>query len=370
MLRSITLALTRTSASLLCLKLLEFTVNKGSEIADLKTTTHSILRRLRDTELGLLLKALESRGGDVSSCVYFPYGEKVCKRVVHEPHVVLYRTFREPNVQSSNELKPLAICSRRDSTGKRVCINPHHYSEIIQIQSPTPELQQNLSPKPHTKQDESSGFGSNFTETQSTDCSSKKQPNLPLSISELFESTSEWPSAWCVVAYWELNECIGPFYHGHQDVINIYETLPKPKGFCLAGLDRNQNVSDGTKRARNHVGFGLQLSREEDGIWIYNRSEYAVFANGTTFPYVTTTPSASQNITVTKVPPGFSLKIYDYNHSPATCRTFEGPQSWKVPESVRISFAKGWGNTSSASYRRPVVTSCPCWLEIHFTVSR
>ncbi|EDO39628.1 predicted protein, partial [Nematostella vectensis] len=324
-----------------------------------KTTTHSILRRLRDTELGLLLKALESRGGDVSSCVYFPYGEKVCKRVVHEPHVVLYRTFREPNVQSSNELKPLAICSRRDSTGKRVCINPHHYSEIIQIRKCKCLLKVNNS---YNKFGCLYGHVLAHAKSYCSDCFF-----LPL---ELFESTSEWPSAWCVVAYWELNECIGPFYHGHQDVINIYETLPKPKGFCLAGLDRNQNVSDGTKRARNHVGFGLQLSREEDGIWIYNRSEYAVFANGTTFPYVTTTPSASQNITVTKVPPGFSLKIYDYNHSPATCRTFEGPQSWKVPESVRISFAKGWGNTSSASYRRPVVTSCPCWLEIHFTVSR
>jgi hypothetical protein len=113
--------------------LLKYTVLNGDKIAELKDTAHSILKRLKVCELGLLLQALESRGGDVSSCVFYPCGDRLGKRIIHEPQVILYRTFRQPGIQSASELKPLAVCSRRDVTSKDVCINPYHYSTVVQI---------------------------------------------------------------------------------------------------------------------------------------------------------------------------------------------------------------------------------------------
>lgn len=113
--------------------LLKFCVLNGDKIAELKDTAHSILKRLKVCELGFLLQALESRGGDVSSCVFYPCDDRIGKRIIHEPHLIVYRTFRQPGIQSVSELKHLAVCSRHDVTNEKICINPYHYSAVVQI---------------------------------------------------------------------------------------------------------------------------------------------------------------------------------------------------------------------------------------------
>lgn len=126
---------------------------------------------------------------------------------------------------------------------------------------------------------------------------------------------------------------------------------------------------------RAQIGYGLRLTREEDGIWIYNRSGCDLFANGPTLTYSNEKCPGGKtrhNILVHKVPPGYSLKVYDYNNlTGEVCRAVDsaGVRCYH-PESVRISFKKGWGVTSSAQYCRPLVTSCPCWIEVHLFVSR
>lgn len=185
---------------------------------------------------------------------------------------------------------------------------------------------------------------------------------------------NEWPKrCWCCVAYWEHNDRIGPLYHQyqHHNILNIFESLPvssKARGMCLATLYRDSSASDTTKRVRNHIGFGLQLSREEDGIWMYNRSDFSLFANGPTLSERNSEFTCRHNTIVHKIPPGYSLKLYDYTESPRTCQSYGDDAERSVPHSVRVSFAKGWGNTSATSYRRQFVTSCPCWVEIHFFV--
>ena len=181
---------------------------------------------------------------------------------------------------------------------------------------------------------------------------------------------------WCSIAYWEQNERIGPTFEGTSDVINVFETLPaEPTGFCLAELNRRSDVSEGTKRVREQIGYGLQLTREGDGIWIYNRSDYSLFANGPTLTYSNENSPGGKlrhNIVVHKIPPGYSLKVYDYKLSSQVCRAVDsaGVRCYH-PDSVRISFKKGWGATSSSKkYCRPLVTSCPCWIEIHLSVAR
>merc|ERR1711981_336842 len=79
--------------------------------------------------------------------------------------------------------------------------------------------------------------------------------------------------------------------------------------------------------------------------------------------------------TVHKIPPGYSMKVFDYNKSniyenarrrlskAARQSNFEGPFD---PHALRISFAKGWGNNQG--YSRADITCCPCWIEVHLVV--
>jgi len=185
-------------------------------------------------------------------------------------------------------------------------------------------------------------------------------------LTEYIPKFKDWPKrSWCCIAYWEHNERVGPLYYESEDILNVFETLPvlKAKGLCLATLNKPSRVENVIKRVRHHIGYGLQLSREHDGVWMYNRSDYALFANGPTLSERTSDGTCRQNVLVHKVPPGYSLRLWDYNSSHLSTHRHHS-----APRSVRVSFAKGWGNTASSSYRRQFVTSCPCWIEIHFFV--
>ena len=134
-------------------------------------------------------------------------------------------------------------------------------------------------------------------------------------------------------------------------------------------------------------GILLNHSRE-NGVWVYNRTETAIFVNSPTLEAprlpttgssrgcggvggnstaATTSPSANP-FTVIKVLPGYSIQVFDYSKSnlyerlrERHCQILDGPFD---PHSVRISFVKGWGS----NYSRQVVTNCPCWLEILLTI--
>lgn len=109
--------------------LLKYSVLNIDKIAELQQTVHSILKRLKACELESLLRALESRGGDVSKCVFVPSG---VERIT-DPEVTLYQIFRQPSIASANDLKPLAVCSHRDGKRTKVCVNPYHYSLLLHL---------------------------------------------------------------------------------------------------------------------------------------------------------------------------------------------------------------------------------------------
>ena len=131
---------------------------------------------------------------------------------------------------------------------------------------------------------------------------------------------------------------------------------------CLGVLQQHTNT-ESVRRTREKIGPGVVLSKESDGVWAYNRSHFAIFVNSPTLDI-----PDSQMTVVIKVPPGYSIKIFDYERSEALQRTrdpqyLDGPYD---PNAVRISFAKGWGPT----YSRQFITSCPCWLEVLLSVNR
>uniref|UniRef100_A0A4W2ESN2 SMAD family member 6 n=2 Tax=Bos TaxID=9903 RepID=A0A4W2ESN2_BOBOX len=164
------------------------------------------------------------------------------------------------------------------------------------------------------------------------------------------------PSHWCSVAYWEHRTRVGRLYAVYDQAVSIFYDLPQGSGFCLGQLNLEQR-SESVRRTRSKIGFGILLSKEPDGVWAYNRGEHPIFVNSPTLD-----APGGRALVVRKVPPGYSIKVFDFErsgllqHGPEPDAA-DGPYD---PNSVRISFAKGWG----PCYSRQFITSCPCWLEI------
>lgn len=147
---------------------------------------------------------------------------------------------------------------------------------------------------------------------------------------------------------------MGRLYAVHEVSVNVFGELPRGSGFCLGQLPAAHR-SRAVRRARGKIGRGLVLSREPGGVWAYNRSEHPIFVSSPTLG-----PPGARGLTVLKVLPGYSAKVFDYERA-------GGVGGWRLPSegpcdphSVRISFAKGWG----PCYSRQFITSCPCWLEV------
>lgn len=147
----------------------------------------------------------------------------------------------------------------------------------------------------------------------------------------------------------------------------------------------------------------MLLCKEADGVWMYNRSDNAVFVNSPTLD-PPGPAGAPRTLLVYKVPPSYAIRVFDYERSAAyqllqqQCNNVteshvsvatpppppllhdEYPSAkWTDadadatsafsevysdgpfdPNALRISFAKGWG----PKYSRQFITSCPCWVEV------
>ncbi|CAJ0968881.1 unnamed protein product [Ranitomeya imitator] len=182
-------------------------------------------------------------------------------------------------------------------------------------------------------------------------------PENVLSLDTSLSLDSSKQGHWCSVAYWEHRTRVGRLYAVCQPSVSIFYDLPQGSGFCLGQLNL-ENRSEAASRTRGKIGLGIVLSKEPDGVWAYNRSDHPIFVNSPTLDSPT-----CRTLIVRKVMPGYSLKVFDYKkscilqHLPAPPEYADGPYD---PNSIRISFAKGWG----PCYSRQMITSCPCWLEV------
>lgn len=299
-----------------------------------------LLKRLKENELEMLVTAVESGGDEVSTCVLLP------RDFVDEPHLRCCQTWRWPDLRQPCELKQLPLCdSAKDPY--YVCCNPYHYSRLCKPESPPPPYcrfaRERLKPEDRAPS-ENSGFGGG----------SPHQLELRDSLTTNGEGEN-CSREWCRLAYWELSTRVGRQYAVETAVVNVFWNIPHGDGLCLATLAQHSfSPPDTVKRAREKIGRGLTLSLEPDGVWAYNRSESPMFVNSPALD-----DPDSRTLLVYRVPPGHCLNIFVPG---APMRPWDPyPPSGPIDRnSVRISFAKGWG----PKYSRQEVTACPTWLEV------
>ncbi|XP_006831573.1 PREDICTED: mothers against decapentaplegic homolog 6 [Chrysochloris asiatica] len=321
---------------------------------ELKTVTYSLLKRLKERSLDTLLEAVESRGGVPGGCVLVPRTDLRLGGQPAPPQLLLGRLFRWPDLQHAVELKPLCGCHSFAATadGPTVCCNPYHFSRLCGPESPPPPYSR-LSPCDEYKPLDLSDSTLSYTEMETTNA----LITAPGELSDASMSPDATKlSHWCSVAYWEHRTRVGRLYAVYDQAVSIFYDLPQGSGFCLGQLNLEQR-SESVRRTRSKIGFGILLSKEPDGVWTYNRGEHPIFVNSPTLD-----APGGRALVVRKVPPGYSIKVFDFErsgllqHGPEPDAA-DGPYD---PNSVRISFAKGWG----PCYSRQFITSCPCWLEI------
>ncbi|NXG64193.1 SMAD6 protein, partial [Hemiprocne comata] len=269
------------------------------------------------------------------------------------PQVLLCRLYRWPDLRQPHELKHLCYCAGgRGGCGDTaaLCCNPHHFSRLA---APG---ECHRTPRAHPPSDlcspglpqGSEGGSGELRGSTGADRSALPPPDTSLSRSTVKDGY------WCKLAYWEHRTRVGRLYAVHEASVNVFCELPRGSGFCLGQLPAAHR-SRAVRRARGKIGRGLLLSRELGGVWAYNLSEHPIFVNSPTLG-----PPGTRGLTVLKVLPGYSAKVFDYERVGGVCGgrlPGEGPCD---PHSVRISFAKGWG----PCYSRQFITSCPCWLEV------
>ncbi|XP_030043050.1 mothers against decapentaplegic homolog 6 [Microcaecilia unicolor] len=320
--------------------------NPEESLSTSKLTAHSLFRRLKDEQLQVLAEVVQSKGARDSSCILVPQPKQALA-----PQLVLCRLYRWPDLRHTQELKRLCYCEafwRRGSEGSSLCCNPYHFSRLCTPESPPPPYRKVASldyPRPD--------LGKRIYAQESAELSNCNNSSRDWHDTTLSRTTVK-DGYWCKLAYWEHRTRVGCLYAVHESSVNIFGDLPQGSGFCLGQLS-SEHCSEAVRRTRGKIGQGLLLSLEKDGIWAYNRSEHPIFVNSPTLA-----PPGSRTLSVHKVLPGYSMKIFDCE-SPVIVGSLSvfGDGPWD-PNSIRISFAKGWG----PRYSRQFITSCPCWLEI------
>ncbi|KAM8792689.1 mothers against decapentaplegic homolog 7-like isoform 2-T2 [Eudromia elegans] len=326
----------------------------GAE-AELKALTHAVLKRLKERQLEGLLRAVESRGAARTPCLLLPAKAAGARLGAHwyPLPLLLCKVFRWPDLRPGAELKRLCAC---DSYGKAhpelLCCNPHHLSRLCELESPPPPYSRYpmdfLKPTADCPDSVPSS-----TETGGTNCLAPGG----LSDSQVLQEPGD-RSHWCVVAYWEEKTRVGRLYSVQEPSLDIFYDLPQGNGFCLGQLN-SDNKSQLVQKVRSKIGYGIQLTKEVDGVWVYNRSSYPIFIKSATLD----NPD-SRTLLVHKVFPGFSIKAFDYEKAYSLQRPNDHEfmqQPW-TGFTVQISFVKGWGQC----YTRQFISSCPCWLEVIF----
>eukprot|EP00061_Rhincodon_typus_P011600 g36744.t1 len=104
----------------------------AGSLNELKSVTHSLLKRLKEKPLEVLSQAVQSSGGLHTACVPMAKNELRVGKQTLAPQVLLCRLFRWPDLKHLFELKRLYSCEgfSRNADSSTVCCNPYHFSRL------------------------------------------------------------------------------------------------------------------------------------------------------------------------------------------------------------------------------------------------
>ncbi|XP_071098649.1 mothers against decapentaplegic homolog 6-like [Haliotis cracherodii] len=323
------------------------------EELELKSVAHTMLKRLKEKQLDILVQSVESKGGENTECVLLPKEHVRVGRRSFSHHNLCCRLWRWPDLSQEAELKRLSCCNTVNDPGY-VCCNPYHWSLLLKPDTTVADQTRTHEQIERVKITDELLRVNESTETGMTPTTRR------CTYSDSVNAMSG--PHWCNIAYWEQRQRVGRLFTVFEPSISIFQVLPHGDGMCLEILQQDSNL-ESVRRTREKIGFGIILSQEGDGVWVYNRSLFPIFVNSPTLEL----PN-SRMLVVRKVMPGYSIKMFDYEEAETLERTrdplqYDGPYD---PSSIRISFAKGWG----PCYSRQFVTSCPCWVEILLNINR
>ncbi|XP_046397985.1 mothers against decapentaplegic homolog 7 [Ischnura elegans] len=260
------------------------------------------------------------------------------------PQVLCCQIWRWPDLRLPSELKRLPLC-KTSKDPVYICCNPYHWSRLCKPESPPPPYcrfaKERLKPEDRAP--------------------SEREATAPYGSLTTNGEGEGGEREWCKLAYWELGTRVGRQFSVELPAVNVFSSRHRGDGLCLATLAAHHKPvpsAEPVRRTRSKIGLGVTLSQEPDGVWVYNRSESPIFVNSPTLD-----DPDLRTLLVYRVPSGHCLKIFDGERRKAGAysRAAWDPRDGPVdPNSVRISFAKGWGS----KYTRQEITSCPCWLEV------
>lgn len=100
------------------------------EELELKSVAHTMLKRLKEKQLDILVQSVESKGGENTECVLLPKEHVRVGRRSFSHHNLCCRLWRWPDLSQEAELKRLSCCNTVNDPGY-VCCNPYHWSLLL-----------------------------------------------------------------------------------------------------------------------------------------------------------------------------------------------------------------------------------------------
>ena len=163
------------------------------------------------------------------------------------------------------------------------------------------------------------------------------------------------PASWALITYYEYKSKVGETFQAMKNIIKVdgFTNPTCTDRFCL-GLLTNPNRDGVTIETRRYIGPGFKLYYY--GGVVKCAADCAIFVQSN---YI------CNKSTVCKIAPGGEVTIFDdYDFamrlSQSVDQGFESVYQLTKVCSIRISFVKGWG----VGYRRQLITSTPCWVEV------